>query len=82
MAAIISQLAAKRARQRAGLLEPDVPIEKSVYVLPRFDPAFDPEKHNRYVRIRTARLVSIDQQRKRLERQTRYGGMLNTSLEV
>jgi hypothetical protein len=41
MAAIISQLAANK-RARAKRIKNTIPIDKSVYLLPPFDPSFDP----------------------------------------
>jgi hypothetical protein len=49
MAAIISQLAANK-RARAKRIKNTIPIEKSVYFLPPFDPAFDPCVHNKYMK--------------------------------
>ena len=51
MAAIIAQLAAanrKRKARRKATLPPD----KSNRTLPPFDPCFDPNKHNPYLRLK------------------------------
>jgi hypothetical protein len=49
MAAIISQMAAnKRARQKGR--KHIIPPEKCVYILPPFDPCFDPLVHNKYMK--------------------------------
>ena len=53
MAAIVSQLAAANRRRKANKKN-NIPIEKSVYVLPPFDPCFKPEVHNRYMRQKQA----------------------------
>ena len=54
MAAIVSQLAAANRRRKANKKN-HVPIDKSVYVLPPFDPCFKPEVHNRYIRHKQAK---------------------------
>jgi len=56
MAAIVSQLAAANRRRKANKKN-NIPIEKSVYVLPPFDPCFKPEVHNRYMRHKQAHLA-------------------------
>ncbi len=56
MAAIVSQLAAANRRRKANKKNA-IPIEKSVYVLPPFDPCFKPEVHNRYIRHKQAHLA-------------------------
>ena len=56
MAAIVSQLAAANRRRKANKKN-HVPIDKSVYVLPPFDPCFKPEVHNRYIRHKQAHLA-------------------------
>ena len=49
MAAIISQMAANKRARKAGLKNV-IPPEKCVYILPPFDPCFDPTVHNKYIR--------------------------------
>ena len=56
MAAIVSQLAAANRRRKANKKNA-IPIEKSVYVLPPFDPCFKPEVHNRYIKHKQAHLA-------------------------
>jgi len=56
MAAIVSQLAAANRRRKANKKN-HVSIDKSVYVLPPFDPCFKPEVHNRYIRHKQAHLA-------------------------
>ena len=51
MAAIIAQLAAAN-RKRKARAKNTLPTEKSNYVLPPFDPCFEPKKHNRYLRLK------------------------------
>ncbi len=62
MAAIISQLAANK-RARAKRIKNTIPIEKSVYFLPPFDPAFDPCVHNKYLKAVHVRQEHLHQQR-------------------
>ena len=47
MAAIISQIAANK-RARAKNLRASVSSDKCVYIIPPFDPCFDPVVHNKY----------------------------------
>ena len=61
MAAIISQLTANK-RARAKRIKNTVPIDKSVYVLPPFDPVFDPFVHNRYLKAVKSKEEQILQQ--------------------
>ena len=61
MAAIISQLAANK-RARAKRIKNTIPIEKSVYFLPPFDPAFDPCLHNKYMKAVRSRQEQLQQQ--------------------
>ena len=49
MAAIISQIAANK-RARAKNQRASVSSDKCVYVIPPFDPCFDPVVHNKYCR--------------------------------
>ena len=56
MAAIVSQLAAANRRRKANKKN-TIPIDKSVYVLPPFDPCFKPEVHNRYIKHKQAHLA-------------------------
>ena len=51
MAAIIAQLAAAN-RKRKQKAKHTLPPEKSNLALPPFDPCFDPQKHNRYLRLK------------------------------
>lgn len=51
MAAIIAQLAAAN-RKRKMRVKTTLPPDKSNRVLPPFDPCFDPNKHNRYLRLK------------------------------
>lgn len=53
MAAIVSQLAAANRKRKANKTK-EIPIEKSVYKLPPFDPCFKAELHNNYVRNQLA----------------------------
>ena len=61
MAAIISQLTANK-RERAKRLKNTVPIDKSVYLLPPFDPTFDPLVHNKYLKAVRVRREHQEQQ--------------------
>jgi hypothetical protein len=56
MAAIVSKLAAANRKRKANK-QYHIPIEKSVYVLPPFDPCFKPEVHNRYIRTKQTQLA-------------------------
>ena len=51
MAAIIAQLAAAN-RKRKQKAKHTLPPDKSNLALPPFDPCFDPQKHNRYLRLK------------------------------
>eukprot|EP00092_Neocalanus_flemingeri_P043072 GFUD01047359.1.p1 GENE.GFUD01047359.1~~GFUD01047359.1.p1 ORF type:complete len:132 (+),score=20.35 GFUD01047359.1:33-428(+) len=63
MAAIIAQISlAARERKRRAIEEPPIDIQKSTYILPRFDDHFDPEVHNVYMQRR----VMVEERRELL----------------
>ena len=67
MAAIISQIAANK-RARAKNQRASVSSDKCVYVIPPFDPCFDPVVHNKYCRS-----IFLKQQ---MEMEKKNGGYL------
>ena len=51
MASIIAKLVqANRERKKRQRESKDIPSGKCVYTLPPFDPCFQPEKHNKYLK--------------------------------
>ena len=68
MAAIISQIAANK-RARAKNQRASVSSDKCVYLIPPFDPCFDPVVHNKYCRSMYLK--------KQLEQEKKNGGYLH-----